>query len=130
MKKILTLILSFVTLVTFAQEGPGQEKVKALYVAFISQELKLTESEAQRFWPVHAEYDDDLRGIRRDMPELDRQQQMLNIKKKYEDRFTKILGAERTNEFYRKDAEFRKRLVERLQKMRENRGRRPGGSRF
>lgn len=110
-------------------QGPAQEKVRALYVAYISQELKLTEPEAQRFWPVHAEYDADLKKTRVDMPELERQQQQLNTKKKYEDRFVKILGAERTNEFFKKDAEFRKRMIERLQKMRENRGRRPGNNR-
>ena len=97
MKRILTILFSLFTLGTFAQ--PGQEKVKALYVAYITEELKLTESEAQRFWPVHAEYDADLRKIKLDQQELERQQMTLNTKKKYEDRFVKILGADRTNEF-------------------------------
>ncbi len=99
-----------------------EQKIKALYVAYISQELKLTESEAQKFWPVHSEFDNDVRTVKLDLSELDRQQNVLNIKKKYQDRFTKIIGADRTNTFFRNDAEFRKKLVERLKNMRQQNG--------
>ena len=44
---------------------------------------------------------------------------MLNVKKKYQGNFIKILGSERSNNFYRQDAEFRKKLVERLKQMRQ-----------
>lgn len=94
--------------------APGKEKIEALYVAYISRELKLTEVEAQKFWPIHTQYDADLRAVKRDASELDRQQNILNIKKKYEGRFNQVIGAERTNDFFRKDTEFRKRLVERV----------------
>lgn len=96
-----------------------EQKIKALYVAYISQELKLTEDEAQKFWPVHAQFDAEIRTVKFDIPELDRQQAVLNIKKKYQDKFVKILGNDRANDFFRKDAEFRKKLVERLKNMRQ-----------
>ncbi len=96
-----------------------EQKVKALYVAFISQELKLNEDEAQKFWPVHAQFDNEVKTVKMDLSELDRQQSVLNIKKKYQDRFTRIIGAERTDAFFRSDAEFRKKLVERLKNMRQ-----------
>ena len=102
-----------------------EQKIKALYVAYISQELKLTEAEAQKFWPVHAEFDNEVRSVKLDLSELDRQQNVLNIKKKYEDRFTRIIGVERTNAFFRNDAEFRKKLVERLKNMRQQNGGKP-----
>lgn len=101
-----------------------EQKIKALYVAYISQELKLTESEAQKFWPVHSEFDNEVRTVKLDLSELDRQQNVLNIKKKYQDRFTKIIGVDRTNTFFRNDAEFRKKLVERLKNMRQQNGNR------
>ncbi len=97
-----------------------QEKIKALYVAYITQELKLTEDEAQKFWPVHTQYENEIKAVKTEASELDRQQSILNIKKKYQDKFVKILGVARTDNFYRTDAEFRKKLVERLKKMREN----------
>ena len=96
-----------------------EQKIKALYVAYITQDLKLTEEEAQKFWPVHAQFDAEVKAVNLDMPELDRQQAVLNIKKKYQDRFVKILGNDRTNAFFRSDAEFRKKLVERLKNMRQ-----------
>lgn len=97
-----------------------EQKIEALYIAFMTRELKLTEDEAQKFWPIHAQFDNELRAVSLETPELDRQQQLLNIKKRYQDRFTKILGPARTNDFYSKDTEFRKKLVERLRNMRQN----------
>src|SRR4051812_33024409 len=82
-----------------------EQRIQALYVAFISQELKLTEEEAQKFWPVHSQFDGEIKTVRFDMPELERQQAILNIKKKYQEKFVKILGNDRTNAFFRSDAE-------------------------
>jgi hypothetical protein len=103
---------------------PGGERIEALYIAYISKELQLTEAEAQKFWPVHSEFDAEMRAIhgRTSMSELDKEQELLNTKKKYSERFSKILGNPRTDKFYRIDAEFKKKLVERLRKMREQRG--------
>jgi Skp family chaperone for outer membrane proteins len=132
MKKIFTLIIAVLGVVGLAHAQPEnkEQKIKALYVAYITQELKLTESEAQKFWPVHEQYDAEIRGVS-GSDELSRQQSALNIKKKYQDKFTKILGNERTNSFYVKDGEFRKKLVERLRNMRQQNqgGRKPAGQR-
>lgn len=97
-----------------------EQKIQALYIAYISRELKLTEEEAQKFWPVHTQFDSEIRTVRSEMSELDRQQAVLNIKKRYQDKFIKILGNERSNDFFRKDAEFRKKLVERLRNMKQH----------
>ncbi len=129
-RMILYFVLALGSLTTVhAQEQPNEEpakkeqKIKALYVAYITQELQLTESEAQKFWPLHAQFDTELKTLNEeeDMPELDRQQQALNIKKKYQDKFSKILGNNRADDFYKKDDQFRKKLVEQLRKMRQQR---------
>lgn len=122
MKHLFTYIFLLLSTAAFAQpggDGKKEQKVQALYVAYITQELKLTEDEAQKFWPVHAQYDNEIKSLRSEASELERQQAVLNIKKKYQDRFTKILGAQRTNDFYIKDGEFRKKLIERLRNMRQ-----------
>ena len=99
-----------------------EEKIKALYIAYISQQLSLTPNEAEKFWPAHAQYESDLRAINKgELNELDRQQAVLNVKKKHQGNFNKILGNERSNNFYRQDAEFRKKLVDRLKQMRQQR---------
>ncbi len=98
-----------------------EEKIKALYVAYITQQLTITPTEAEKFWPLHAQYDAELRTINNNNNELDRQQAMLNVKKKYASSFGKILGNERSNNFYKQDEAFRRKLMERLQKLRQNR---------
>jgi sulfite reductase alpha subunit-like flavoprotein len=111
------------------QNGKRQEKIKALYVAYITQQLSLTPDEAQKFWPIHGQYDAELRAVNMgNTNELDKQQAALNVKKKYQANFIKILGADRTNDFYRKDAEFRKRMIEKLKQLRQKQNERQGGN--
>lgn len=105
---------------TTMQNPKKEEKIKALYVAYITQQLSLTADEAQKFWPVHSQYEAELKNVNvNNSNEIDRQQSVLNVKKKYQGNFIKILGSERSNNFYRQDAEFRKKLVERLKQMRQ-----------
>ena len=113
------LLSGFATQAQPPNANNREQKIEALYIAYMTRELSLTEDEAQKFWPVHAQFDDEVRAIKMESAELERQQAILNIKKKYQDRFTKILGATRTNDFFVKDGEFRKNLIERLRKMRQ-----------
>lgn len=58
MKKI-TIIL-FVMLTSwsmFSQDSDKREKIKALKVAFITERLALTQTEAQKFWPIYNAYE-------------------------------------------------------------------------
>jgi len=65
MKIIETLILTlFVSASVFAQR-PDRKKIKALKIAHITEQLDLTEAEAQKFWPVYnanEEAEDKLRA--------------------------------------------------------------------
>ncbi len=99
-------------------EAKRQEKIKALYVAYITQELNLTADEAQKFWPVHAQFENEIKGVKQDLPELEKQQAILNIKKKYQENFNRILGANRCERFFRMDGEFKRKLLERIRKQR------------
>jgi len=126
MKRILLyiLLLSGSFSVAHAQEAPEdpakkQQRMEALYVAYVTKQLNLTEVEAQKFWPVHAQFQTEIKSVNMDLPELDRQQSMLNIKKKYQDRFTNILGSSRANSFYKLHGEFTKRLVDEMRKRRQ-----------
>ena len=130
MKQLILYISFLFAAFTAAAQAPveGQmnsqkeEKIKALYVAYMTQQLKLTPAEAQTFWPLHAQYDAELRAIHTSTDnELDRQQAALNVKKKYQAGFSRTLGTERSNNFYRQDGEFRKKLVERLRQMKQKR---------
>ncbi|MBU2929696.1 Spy/CpxP family protein refolding chaperone [Winogradskyella psychrotolerans] len=53
MKTIHTLILTlFISTSIFAQKL-DREKIKALKIAHITEQLNLTETEAQKFWPIY-----------------------------------------------------------------------------
>ena len=105
------------------QPNPKKEKdIEALYIAYVSKQLQLTPEEAQKFWPIHAQYNEELKTINRNnLSEIDREQAVLNIKKKYVGNFSKVLGNERCNDFYRQDAAFRERLRNRLKEIRQKR---------
>ena len=80
---LLTLGFTFAFIFSaYSQQNPDREdKIQALYIAYISQELNLTQDEAKQFWPVHTQYDAELKAINRTQNELDIQQASLNIKK-------------------------------------------------
>jgi Spy/CpxP family protein refolding chaperone len=127
-KQFLTALLFLTTINgVFAQKNqnglgdnqPGKQKIKALYIAFITQELTLTETEAEKFWPIHHQYNEDLMSARKTPQSvLEKEEANLNTKKKYNDKFVKVLGAEKTNLFFIKDNEFRKKMVDKLKKQR------------
>jgi hypothetical protein len=104
--------------------GEGKERIKALYVAYITQELNLNETEAQKFWPVQEQYSSEIKSINKDKnsTELAREEITLNIKKKYNDKFSKIIGNDRTDQFFKKDKEFRGKLLENLKEKRKGGG--------
>ncbi|MEI7735166.1 MAG: hypothetical protein WCI49_06845 [Ferruginibacter sp.] len=101
-----------------ANENNRQEKIKALYVAYITQQLNLTEAEAQKFWPLHAQFEIDIKTVKPGLPELEKQQAVLNIKKKYQDNFNRILGPNRCERFFKMDGDFKRKLLDKIRKQR------------
>jgi hypothetical protein len=97
-----------------------KQKIKALYAAYITQELKLDENDAEKFWPVQYQYSEEIKNTNKQcqLSELEREEATLNIRKKYNEKFSKIIGKERTDLFFKKDKEFRNKMVEVLKKKR------------
>ena len=124
MKKCLLFLGSFfmISAIAIAQndmhknkDQKGREKIKQLYIAYITQEINLNEDEAEKFWPVHNQYDIDLKmTYKKDISELEKEEEILSIRKKFAAKFYKIIGDERTNVFFKKDREFREKLINRL----------------
>lgn len=60
-KNLLPLLLFLTTFSIFAQNGKideKREKIKAFKVSFLTTELELTSTEAEKFWPIYNAYDD------------------------------------------------------------------------
>lgn len=132
MKKIFTLMMIVACSLTsyvYAQDQPDQkeqEKIQALEIAFISRKLNLNTEEAQRFWPIYNEYKRDVRQVmvtqknnsNRDI--VDDEQKIIDVRKKYRDRFVGVIGQPRMNKFFQAEREFRGVLLNQL-KNRPNR---------
>jgi hypothetical protein len=129
MKKLLLILTVFVGSFSVAKAqddipadgAKRQEKIEALYIAFVTEKLQLTPDEAQKFWPLHTQFRNEIKALKPDMPVLDRDQAVLNIKKRYQDRFNGILGTQRCERFYNLEGEFKQKLLERF-KNRQNNG--------
>lgn len=132
MKKYILLLL--ITLVSIsgvmAQQGaekqePG-ERLAALEIGFLTRKLNLSSEEAQRFWPVYNRYKDEIRQVRiqqkqSNIPVLEGDEKILNIRKKYNGEFTKALSTEKANNFFRSEKEFGTMIQRELQERRMNR---------
>ena len=139
MKKIiLFLICSTLCLQqSFAQPsqrpgGGGNGVAESLKIAYITKELNLTSSEAEKFWPVYNAYVAEIKKAKKESTEtsdpLVLEEQILNIRKKYKDSFKKLLGSdERANKLYAAEINFGKMIrnewqkrSEQFKKMRKN----------
>ena len=64
-KNILVVVfLLATTTLLFGQRRPDKEKIKALKVAYITEQLDLTSTEAQVFWPIYNAHQERMEAFR------------------------------------------------------------------
>ncbi len=111
---ILALFFSGFTVLRAQDDGDLRgEKIRALKIAFITQKLNLTADEAQKFWPIYNQYDQDVRGVDR-TDVIPAEEKLLNIRKKYQPSFEKVIGRQRLNNLFNAERDFRTVLIQRL----------------
>jgi acetyl-CoA carboxylase beta subunit len=140
MKKLLILILAvgFIAPATFAQEElepSKREKLQALKVGYLTEQLNLTPEEAQSFWPLYNELEGKMKSIRKAQrenrmnakknfetmsdaelaasidQELAFEQQELDLKKEYNVRFKKILPIRKVAKLHASEQGFKRELL-------------------
>ena len=122
---IISLLLGF-TIAGMSQDEDKKDggRIEALKIAYLTRKLNLTTEEAQKFWPVYNKYSDELRKVQiearqNNTSEIDRDEKVLNIRKRYNGEFSKALSAEKANSFFRVEKEFnsflQKEMIERRQ---------------
>ncbi|WP_237249369.1 hypothetical protein [Sphingobacterium faecale] len=131
-----TLFLLLISLsITFAQQR-NFEAIESEKIAYITKELKITPSEAQKFFPIYNKYSDELRelkrakrgetpqqansftGVKRDVIAFDAKE--VETKKKYREEFAKILGQARASQFFQVVEDFNDLLRSTLQERQNN----------
>ena len=96
-----------------------RKKIQAMEVAYITKELNLSPEEAQKFWPVFNKYRDDVKGVitnKSVSDQLEKQQQVLDLRKKYRTEFSRILAQDRANKVFSSEDQFRQMVKREYQK--------------
>ncbi len=95
------------------------KKIQAMELAFITKELNLNPQEAQKFWPIFNQYRNDLKQAaqgKQYKDNLERQQKMLDVRKKYRDDFEKVVSHDRANKVFGAEDEFKSLVRREFQK--------------
>ena len=141
MNKILCVISLLLTLNLAAQSPDKRERIKALKVAFITEKLQLTESEAQKFWPVYNSFEESMHKFRKEfykkrhtyVANLSEQEakSILNdmikteneknqLKEKFMNDLLKIIPAKKIIQLKITEDEFNKQMLEQYKKRKES----------
>ncbi len=150
MKRIVRVFLIAIVIVityTCAWSQPGQpmERIHAAKMAYITDRLRLSEEQAGNFVPLYNEYDNEIRATRHNYfskyggvnpaesddatalqaidDNLDYQADVIDIKRKYNERFLKIITPQQLADLNRSEREFKQILVQRLKQHQNNGGR-------
>jgi len=111
---------------TRAQDENDQRggRIEALKIAYLTKKLTLSPEEAQKFWPIYNNYTTEIKGARMDQrqnktTELDTEDKILTIRKKYNTEFSKAISNDKINTFFRSEKDFGKYVQKELQDRRQ-----------
>ena len=109
MKRFLLLSgLVFTFFIGLAQE---RNRLEALKIAYITKRLDLSPEEAQKFWPIYNQYAEELKrarqdAIRNNKSEIELDEALLNVRKKYSVLFNQALSPQKIDIFFKSEKEF------------------------
>ena len=130
MKKIYVFFLFLISnsYICFSQQGGDEGSgIETIKVAYITKELDLNPEEAKSFWPVYNNYTSEIKQARSQYPddEVQFEQKVVEIRKKYQGNFQKVLGnnQQRANRVFVSEKSFRDKLRgEQMRRMQQNQG--------
>ena len=138
---LLTILLAVATATAQPKHDQKHERIKALKIAYITEQLDLKSDQAEKFWPVYNRFEKEKWQIRRSFYEqfngenptatkqaareyldanMDYQEQELELKKKYKDELLKTITAEQLVKLYNAERGFRQMLVRELGNRKEH----------
>jgi endoglucanase Acf2 len=66
MKTIITILFLSLSLQSFSQDDDRRERIKALKVAYLTEQLELSTTEAQKFWPIYNDFEEKEQQLRKE----------------------------------------------------------------
>jgi len=109
MKRLLLFVCFIITVfISVAQNG---NRLYTLKIAYITKQLDLSTEEAQKFWPIYNQYAEELKRARQDAvrnnkSEIELDEALLNIRKKYSVLFEQALSPQKIDVFFKSEKEF------------------------
>jgi len=124
------------------QANPKQQRIHAAKMAYMADRLQLTPEQSAAFVPVYNNYERDFRAVRAPFvkkyklneqeegqqnmtvrqyveDDLDYQQQVIELKRSYNERFLKVISSHQLADMYIAEREFKQILVKRLKGMKQ-----------
>lgn len=122
---------------TKEQRQEKMEKFKAMKVEYITTQLDLTPEEAEKFWPIYNEFMEQIHALEIDRKKamrearkketvsdveierlialnFDTDQKILDLRRKYDTRFRKVLSIQKVGKLYRAEEEFKREVMRKL----------------
>ncbi len=147
MKKLLVILLLCISFTASAQKGKRHERIKALKISFITEQLSLTEKEAQQFWPVYNAFEqkmnqirfNEIRSIKKEIRDnldtmsdyealaiIERfkkaEDQMHNLKTEFSSKLSKIISPKKMIQLKLAEEDFKRKMLEEFKKRRHQGG--------
>lgn len=126
------MLLSFSV---FAQSNSREERFKrieAAKIGYITEHLRLSPQEAERFFPIYNQYRNEMRALYRakrqrikndlqnkSINEIEFDAKIIACKKKYREAFKKVVSPAKASQFFVVEREFREQLFKELQERRK-----------
>lgn len=113
-----------ILLVHFSSSAQNNNRLEAYKIAYLTNKLNLSTTEAQKFWPIYNRYTSEIKQVKAqnpDMDEIDMEEKVINIRKKYKSEFGQAMSDEKVNQFFKIDKEFNNSIRKELQQRREER---------
>jgi hypothetical protein len=138
MKKwIVASVLFGAFLLALPQVTQAQDRIRALKVAFITDKLKLSPEESEKFWPVYNQYEAEHKRIRQKyrseqdlntlsdqeveravLDRFDMEEELIKLKRDYFQRMKGFMAVRKIALLQRSEQEFNKELLRRIQEAR------------
>ena len=149
MKRIILMMSALFMIISMNAQDMGDKgkraELEAKKIAFISSTMGLTPEEAQVFWPVYNQLEEERKELRKEMraskPEGPREdlsdaeiesaiknqfkmkRKEIDIQEKYFEEFKKILPAKKIAKLYMAEERFKKKILEEFKNQRGDRDR-------
>jgi len=126
---VFVLLLAMTSMNSDAQTHTNRrDKIESLKIAFIAKKINLSPSKSQDFWPIYNEYDNAKQSLFRKYRRkyksenlsmqdvehrMEREKEFLDLRKKYINRFSKVLTPVQIADLKRSERQFKKLLLKR-----------------